>query len=135
MEKQLFSARIRHIFLSKDEGAETYSESILVFRAADFEAAFEHALLLGQERARSLDAGTFDDVRWRLKEIVSIARLQGDLDVGIEAYGYHEQIEPGGFYSFEHEFHPESSEPTLMDWPDLYAIEPRSETKERSDDG
>jgi hypothetical protein len=81
-----FSARVRLVSLVGEQRASHWMDCVHVFRANDWEAAFQRALELGrshQEQYRN-DSGT--SVRWTLAEIVSLDMLGTDVLDGAEVY-------------------------------------------------
>mgnify|MGYP001251377821 CR=1 FL=1 len=113
MERQpWFSANLRLICLIQGQGATRYQDSVYLFRATDFEAAFTRALALGAAGERAYRNGDDEEVRWRFKEVISLDCVpHEDLD-GAEVYSGPVDLEEGVEIPFEATFNPEASEPT-----------------------
>jgi hypothetical protein len=82
-----------------------------LFRAADFDEAFQRALALGRAQEEEYLGGEGEKVRWRLKEVISLDILDEELD-GAEVYSEPVALAPGETYSFDVTFEPEKSQPT-----------------------
>lgn len=108
-----FSARLIFIILiddGKPRKKNHYDESIVVFKALDFEDAFQRALKIGREN--EADYLNCDDrkVRWALVAVVSLDHI-GKTVEGMEVasrlhYRTSKQAIP-----FRRKFHPEKSKP------------------------
>jgi len=106
-----FSAKIRVACLIKGVGLVRYMDSIHVFQAENFDAALERALTLGRGHEEEYVNSSQEQVRWRLKEIVSLDMLRQGLVDGIEIYS--EPVAPGPTDLFDYEvaFNPDASTP------------------------
>jgi hypothetical protein len=70
-----YSARLLFVCLvenSRVKKSNLYDDSIIVFRAKDFEHAFQRALEIGKSRETTYKNSTNQTVRWSLVEIVNI---------------------------------------------------------------
>ena len=105
-----FSASVRLAVLIKGLGLDTFTQSVVVFRAADRDAAFARALALGRALETTYANGDGEEVRWRLAEIVTLDQLKRDDLDGAEVYFTFED-EPTERLPFETVFHPADSEP------------------------
>lgn len=108
-----YSARLLFIILvdnGKAKKKNAYDESIVLFKARDFDHAFERALEIGQAREQTYKNGKDQDVRWALVEISNLDMVGRKLD-GIEvASKLHSRIssEP---VALKQRFHPQRSKP------------------------
>lgn len=87
-----------------------YDESVIVFRARDFDHAFERALELGREREADYKNDKGQKVRWSLVEIINLDYVGRTVDGKEVASSLHyrigkERIPPSRI------FHPERSKP------------------------
>ena len=87
-----------------------YDESVIVFRARDFEHAFERALELGRERETNYKNDKGQRVRWSLVEVINLDCVGRTIDSREVASSLHyrtsrERIQPN------RTFHPERSKP------------------------
>ncbi len=106
-----FSSKVRLVVLLETQGASRYADSVFLFRAADFDEAFQRALALGRAQEEEYTGGEGERVRWRLKEILSLDVLDDELD-GVEVYSEPVTLAPGEAYPFDATFEPEKSQPT-----------------------
>ena len=106
-----FSSKIRIVCLIEGEGAVRYMDSVYVFRARDFNEAWQVALDLGHQEEEEYKNNEGKIVRWRLKELISLDGLPNDLDRA-EVYSEPVPLDPHEKYSFTEEFNPEDSRPT-----------------------
>lgn len=111
---QFYSARLLLIALVEDSKLtkrNLYNESIVVFRARDWDDAFTRALELGKQQETTYENSKGYTVRWRLVEIVNLDLVGKKVD-GAEVASQldyrrvKEPIPPAT------EFHPEDSEPS-----------------------
>jgi PAS domain-containing protein len=73
MRKRWFSARVRLVgYVDDGEATIPYHDSIHVFRASDWDDAFERALALGRSHEERYVNANGDEIRWRLKEVLSL---------------------------------------------------------------
>jgi hypothetical protein len=86
-------------------------DSIFLFKAVDWNDAFQRALALGHAQEQRYLNGEGQLVTWKLASIVSLDELGSDLTDGIEVYSesaeLNEDSEPSGF-----SLSPEQSKPT-----------------------
>src|SRR5882724_10233387 len=78
-----YSARLLFIILVDDgrpKRKNHYDESIVLFRAKDFDHAQERALEIGKTREEVYKNGKQQDVRWALIEIVNLDYIGRKLD-------------------------------------------------------
>ena len=106
-----YSSKVRLVVLMEKQGATRYSDSVFLFRAEDFDQAFQRALELGRAQEEEYVGGEGEKVRWRLKEVVSLDVLGDELD-GAEVYSEPVSLAPGEAYAFDVAFEPEKSQPT-----------------------
>jgi len=111
MSQSWFSSRIRLVVLIEGGPASHFADSIILFRAADFEDAFQRALVLGRKREQEYVGGEGKRVRWRLKEIVSLDIIDGDELDGVEIYSESADFRAGDQFAFETTFLPDESKP------------------------
>jgi len=105
-----FSAKNRIVVLIEGIGAEHFMDCVHVFRAADFDDAFQTALRIGKSHQQDYLNGEGRMVRWRLQEIVSLAQIGRRID-GAEVHSEFVDLAAGEEVAFEHVFHPEDSTP------------------------
>ena len=107
-----FSARVRLVLLIEGAGARGYADSVFVFRAADFDDAFQRALALGRKQEQEYVGGEGKRVRRRLKEVISLDILRADDLDGAEVYSEPVDLAAGEASNFDQVFTPEASKPT-----------------------
>src|SRR3954469_10548280 len=95
-----FSTKVRLLVLLEKQGATRYADSVFLFRAGDFDEAFQRALALGRSQEEEFLGGEGERVRWRLKEVVSLDVLDDPLDV-LEIYSEPVALRPGERYPFD----------------------------------
>ena len=108
-----YSARLLFIILVADSPGRKrnhYDESVIVFRARDFDHAFKRALALGRKQETDYANIKGHRVRWALVEIRSLDRVGRTVDGKEVASVLHyrtsrQRIPPG------RTFHPERSKP------------------------
>ena len=111
-EQGWFSSKVRLVVLAEGGGAVRYADSVYLFRAADYDAALQRALVLGRGQEQEYVGGEGKRIRWRLKEIVSLDAIDAaDLD-GVELYAEPVALTAGESYGFDAAFTPETSQPT-----------------------
>jgi hypothetical protein len=86
-------------------------DSIHVFQAENFDEAMQRALVLGRGHEEEYVNSSQEQVRWRLKEIVSLDILRQGLSDGIEIYSEPVEPEPTDRLDDEVTFNPEASTP------------------------
>jgi len=104
-----FSSRVRLIVATTREGWLHFADSVFVFRARNFDHAFERALQLGrlQEESYLNDAG--DTVSWTLKEVLTLDHVSAaDVD-GAEVH--YESVDLPQGTAQQSAFRPEDSKP------------------------
>jgi hypothetical protein len=108
-----YSAKLLFIILVDDGNARRknhYGESILVFKARDFDHAFTRALELGRAQERTYKNVKGKDVRWALVEVIDLDCVGRRLD-GVEVSSkLHARISKKPIFH-RHRFHPERSRP------------------------
>ena len=111
-ERRWYSSKVRLVVLAESGGAVRYADSVYLFRATDFDDAFQRALSIGRKQEKEYVGGEGDRIRWRLKEVISLDVLSGeDLD-GAEVYSEPADLAPADRYLYDAVFTPESSTPT-----------------------
>lgn len=105
-----FSSKLRFAVLQEGAGAPYFSDLIVLFRSADFDAGFQRALSLGRGREKEYVGGEGHRVRWRLKEVVSLDVLDDELD-GAEVYAESVDARPADALQFDSTFTPEARIP------------------------
>lgn len=112
MTNQWFSSKLRLVCLIEGKGATRYQDSVYLFRADEFEEAFQRALDLGRACEESYLNPDNKRVYWRLKEIISLDIITADQLDGAEVYSEPVPLEEGVEISFDASFSPEASRPT-----------------------
>ncbi|MEC7523183.1 MAG: DUF4288 domain-containing protein [Myxococcota bacterium] len=110
-ERTWFSSTVRRVCLVEGEGCVMANDSVLLFRASDFDEAFRRAVELGralEEEYRNL-AGQL--VRWRLKEVLSLDSIRAESLDGAEVHSSFEEFDPPHKLEMDEVFTPECSEP------------------------
>jgi hypothetical protein len=111
-ERRWYSSKVRLVVLVESVGATRYADSVYVFRAADFDDAFQRALTLGRSQEKEYVGGEGKRVRWRLKEIISLDVIDGNELDGVEVYAEPTDLAAGEREPYDAVFAPESSKPT-----------------------
>ena len=111
MNDTWFSARIRFAIIIETIGLHGYSDSIYLFRATDFETAFQKVMEIGYNHEESYINGDNQRVVWKFVEIISLDIIRSKSLDGAEIYSEPVSGENPS-WTIEHEFHPELSEPT-----------------------
>lgn len=90
-----FSTRVRLVAVVEGRAASHQMECVHVFRASEWDSAFQRALELGRshEEEYTNDAGRV--VRWTLAEVVSLDLLKADDLDGAEVYSEMTEVERG----------------------------------------
>ena len=107
-----FSTKVRIACLIEGQGAVDYMDSVYVFRAKDFEEAFQCAFKLGCSQEEEYLNFENRRVSWRFKEIISLDIIRSRAINGAEVYSEPVELAPGEQIPFDAEFHPEDSKPT-----------------------
>jgi uncharacterized protein DUF4288 len=107
-----YSSMIRRAVVIEGETPIMYMDSLLLFRAANWDDAFQRALNLGRSRERQYLNGKNQSVAWKLSRIISLDELGSELIDGIEVYSG--PADPTGDEHPSHSptFAPERSTPT-----------------------
>jgi hypothetical protein len=109
MAAQWFSACLRLLVLV-DGAPQHYADSLVVIRAADWDAAFNRALDVGRNLERSYTNSEGEPVEWRLKEILTLDEIGDELTDGREVYFTRTPLPDGE--PDARTFRPEESRPT-----------------------
>jgi len=106
-----FSGRVRFAIIIDTIGLDGYYDSVYLFRATGFEAAFQRVVEIGHNNEQSYFNGDNQQVVWKLAGIISLDIIRSESLDGAEIYS---EPVPGedSSWTIEHEFHPELSEPT-----------------------
>ena len=110
-ELSWFSAKIRFVCLIDRTGTDVYNDSVLLFRAEDWEDAFQRAIQLGREEEEEYFNDSGERVRWRLKEVIFLNIILKDSLDGVEVHSEWVDVPKGEVLPFETVFHPEESDP------------------------
>ena len=110
-ELSWFSAKIRAVCLIEGVGADIYYDSVLVFRAVDWDDALQRALQLGLGMEKEYLNSLGERVLWRLKEVIFLTIIQKDSLDGAEVHSEFVDIPEDEVVPFDTVFHPEESEP------------------------
>ncbi|MBX7212159.1 MAG: DUF4288 domain-containing protein [Verrucomicrobiaceae bacterium] len=100
----------------EDEGGHLCDYAIVVFRAADFEAAWHRALELGRAQEHGYENAEGNQVRWAFRGIEDIEELGEDID-GMEVGSVLDIYKPEEPLPFDTEFNPEKHLPDWMTRP------------------
>ena len=111
MSTEWFSAMLRFVVLVQGEGGERLSRSVILFHAHTWDDARERALDLGAAMERDFTGGTGLQVRWRLDAVETLDQLGAEITDGREVYSEPLDLPPGAALTYDHQFHPEASEP------------------------
>ena len=107
-----FSAKFRVAALVEAQGIVRFMDCVHVFRAQDWETAFERALSLGRTHESEFTNADGASAKWRLAQVVTLDLLEGDTLDGREVYSEFVSPDDDDTVGWDHEFHPESSTPT-----------------------
>lgn len=107
-----YSTKLRWVVLIQGEGANRYSDSVLVIDANDFDQAQQKALELGRRHEEEYTNADGQRVRWRLKEVISLDQLGETIHHGMEVYSEPVELDGGVSIEFDAELYPERSQPT-----------------------
>jgi len=108
-----YSARLLYIILVDDgrpRRRNLHDESVVVFRARDFDHAFERALEFGRGGEQRYENGRGQTVRWALVEVSTVDRLGRSLDGREVASRFHDRVAQAPV-PFGARFRPERSRP------------------------
>src|SRR5690242_2065383 len=106
-----FSTKVRLICLIESQGADLYMDSVYVFRSQDWATAFQRAIELGKQQEKEYLNADNCQVRWRLKEIISLDWLFAQSLDGAEVYSESVAVGAGDSIRFDTAFEPEKSTP------------------------
>lgn len=107
-----FSAKVRDVILIDDDDNSTFEHSVYLFRAADFDAAFDAVLKLGQAQDREFLNGDENRVRWKLADVQSLNLLgAGEIGDAVDVYSEAVALSDVDRVPFNFVFHPERSAP------------------------
>jgi len=114
-----YSAKLHVVCLVDD--ANTYEEysytsdyPIVIFKATDFEDAFQKALRLGKDQEHQYKNGNGADVRWALNAVEALYFLGDDID-GVEVGSMMDVYHPNSPLRFDQNFSPELKPPRHND--------------------
>lgn len=107
-----FSAKLRYAVLKEPVGLQMYMDSICLFRATDYDQAFQRALDYGIKDEKSYSNADTQRILWKLASIISLDRIGEDLQDGQEICSEPIDVPADQILPFGHEFHPEASKPT-----------------------
>jgi hypothetical protein len=100
---------MRLVILVEGEGATSQDEVVHVFRADDWDVAFQRALALGRSHECDYKNGCEQRVRWRLDRILTLDMIRAsDLD-GAEVFSALSDVSGGP--GFDTAFDPERHRP------------------------
>lgn len=107
-----FSAKVRDTILFEGDNGE-FEDSVYMFKAADFDAALDRAIRLGQAEDREYLGGTdARRVQWKLAEVQSLNLLgAGEIGDVVEVYREAVPLADADRVPFDFVFHPERSKP------------------------
>jgi hypothetical protein len=100
------------ICLIEAQGGTRFGDSIFVFLAEDFSHALRRAIELGRTLETTYENEDGNEVRWRLKEVLTLDAISTESLDGAEVYSEPVFFEAGESYPFDAEFRPETSETT-----------------------
>jgi hypothetical protein len=114
LDMDFYSARLLFVAFVKNSRAKKsnlYDDSVIVFRARDFDHAFQRALEIGKAKETTYKNPYGQTVRWALVEIVNIDYIGKVVDGSEVASRLHHHIgkEP---ITLKTCFHPEQSNPS-----------------------
>jgi hypothetical protein len=110
---KFYSARLLLVILIDDgrpRKSHTWDEIVVVFRARDFDHAFERALRIGRSHEAEYRNYKGEKVRWALVEIVNLD-IVGRRVEGREVASHLHTRRSKKPVSFSAKFHPEESDP------------------------
>ena len=107
-----FSAKVRDTILHEGLGGE-FEDSVYLFRAADFDAALERAIVLGRAGDSEYLGGIEERrVQWKLAEVTVLTLLgAGEIGDVVEVHSEAVPLRDADRVPFDHVFHPGRSEP------------------------
>jgi len=108
-----YSARLLYVVLVDDRRPRRrnlYNESVVVFRARDFDHALKRALALGRAAEHHYDNHRGQTVRWALVEVLNLDHVGRRVDGGEVASALRTRVASKPL-AFGTHFHPEHSRP------------------------
>ena len=107
-----FSACVRFVVLVDGaDGAGHYADSVVVFRALDWDEAQARAIAIGREREAMYSNADGVPVMWRLKDVTTLDQLGRELEDGREVFWRTERFASGETFGVETRFRPDKSRP------------------------
>jgi hypothetical protein len=109
-----YSSRLTYVILVDDgrpRRRNHYDESVVVFRARDFEHAFKRALALGLAAEHEYKNLKGQSVRWALTEVTTVDHIGPQLDGREVSSRLHDRVSARPI-SFGAHFHPQRSRAT-----------------------
>jgi hypothetical protein len=107
-----YSAKLRFAVMVETKGADLLYDCVFLFRAADFDMAFERAIKIGETQETEYRNGDAKRVNWKFSEIISLdVILAADLD-GAEICADPVFLSKEETIPFETKFDPRLSKPT-----------------------
>lgn len=85
-KEEWFSAKLRFAIMIEPVGADTLNDCVVVFRATDFEPAFDKAISIGKAKEEKYKNAYGRIVAWKLVEIISLDILGPTIRDGQEVY-------------------------------------------------
>ena len=109
-EAPWFSAKVRDTILFENDNGE-FEDSVYLFKAADFDAALDRAIRLGQAEDREYLGGPdARRVQWKLAEVMSLNLLgAGEFGDAVEVHSEAAALKDKDRVPFDFVFHPERS--------------------------
>lgn len=110
---QYFSARLIVVSLvdnGRPKKKNLCNESIVVFKAKDYQHAFERALELGKEQEHTYKNSDNQDVRWAFVKVAEVRCIGKKID-GVEVTSKLFDLALKKPVSFDKQFHPEDKPP------------------------
>jgi hypothetical protein len=106
-----FSTRLRFAIIIESQGLVRYSDSVYLLSAADFDSAFQRALVIGQKNQRQYENADRQQVVWKFAEVLALDVIRADSLDGAEVYSEPvPAVDPS--WTINQAFHPEASRPT-----------------------
>ena len=110
---QFYSARLLYIILVDDgrpRRRNDHDETVVLFRATDFDHAFQRALELGRAAETQYVNGAGQAVRWTLVEVTTVDCIGARVEGREVASRLHTRVAPKPV-KFQSRFRPEKSRP------------------------
>jgi hypothetical protein len=109
MTDQWFATSLRLVCLVEGYGATTQETSVHIFRATDWDNAFDRALALGRSHEQDYLNGEGEQVRWRLDRVSTLDMIRAPDLEGAEVFS--EMSDVSGGPPFDTMFEPEKHQP------------------------